>query len=75
MEKQFPHFKSKVFLGTQGQLTLMSVVKTGRNSNSSKIHIMDFLVICKFKKDHINRNQEPEIQSKIKVVELSQHYS
>ena len=44
METPFSHYKSVgIFLDTQGQLTSWSVVRSGRNSNSSEILCMSSL--------------------------------
>ena len=44
METPFSHYKSmRIFLDAQGQLTPYSVVRTGRNSNSSEILCMSSL--------------------------------
>ena len=44
METPFSHYKSMgIFLDSQGQLTLQSVVRSGRNSNSSEILCMSSL--------------------------------
>ena len=44
METPFFHYKSMgIFLDAQGQLTSQSVVRSGRNSNSSKILCMSSL--------------------------------
>ena len=44
METAFSHYKSMgMFLDAQGQLTPLSVVRSGQNSNSSEILCMSFL--------------------------------
>ena len=47
METAFSHYKSMGnFLDAQGQLTPWSVVRSGRNSNSSEILCMSSLPAC-----------------------------
>ena len=52
------------FLDAQGQITLESVVVSGRNSNSSKLSCMSLLP-----------TRSKMIESKMKKLEWSQHFS
>ena len=61
--QDFSHYKSMgIFPDTQGQLTLQSMVRSGRISNSSKTSWLSSLP-AKMKK----------IRSKMKALECSQH--
>ena len=47
-----------LYLNAHGQLSLLSMVQSGRNLNKSKIICIPLIVIGKFKKDLINNNRE-----------------
>ena len=47
-----------LYLDAHGQLSLLSMVQSGRNLNKSKIICIPLIVIDKFKKDLINNNRE-----------------
>ena len=62
--QDFPHYKSMgIFQDTQGQLTPLSLVRSGRISNSSEMLCM-FSLPANMKK----------IRSKMKALECSQHF-
>ena len=62
--QDFSHYKSMgIFPDAQGQLTLQSLVRSGRISNSSEMLWM-FLLIASMKK----------IRSKMKALEWTQHF-
>ena len=63
--QDFSHYKSMwIFPDAQGQLTLQSMIESGQISNSSKTLWLS-LLSAKMKK----------IQSKMKALECSQHYT
>ena len=63
--QDFSHYKSMgIFPDTQGQLTLQSLVRSGRISNSSEMLLMSSLPASMKK-----------IRSKIEALECSQHYT
>ena len=55
----------------QTQLTLWSVVGSGRISNSSKLLLMYVIITCKYEKDPIKNSREKKCNTVFQIITLS----
>ena len=62
---EWPQHKIWIF-PYQGQITPQSEIRSGRNSNSSKMTVMDVLVTSKNKKDP-NKNEGPRVATTLNI--------